>query len=172
MLIYLQMIEPPEDRSKFEIIYEEYRDMMYWKANKVLRNTMDAEDAVHQAFVRVAENIKKISDPMCPQTRSYIVIILEHCAIDIYRRKKNHPNIVLIPEAVGIDVEYNGSNELAKCMAKLKPRERHILLLRHYHGYSLKEIAEILKLTYSNVKKIDQRATKKLEELCERAHIL
>ena len=54
MLIYLQMIETPEDRSKFETLYEEYRDVMYAVAKKILRNNMDAEDALHQAFVNIA----------------------------------------------------------------------------------------------------------------------
>ena len=52
MLIYLQMIETPEDRSKFETLYEEYRDAMYAVAQKILRNNMDAEDALHQAFCK------------------------------------------------------------------------------------------------------------------------
>ena len=73
MLIYLQMIETPEDRSKFEIIYTEYRNMMYSVAFKILQNVMDAEDATHQAFVKIAENIKKVSDPMCPKSRNYFV---------------------------------------------------------------------------------------------------
>lgn len=172
MLIYLQMIETPEDRSKFEIIYEEYRNMLYARANYILRNDLDAEDATHQAFLKIAENIKKISDPKCPQTKSYIVIILEHCAIDIHRRKKKYPAIALIPESVAIPIDYTGSNELARCLSKLPPRERQILLLRHYHGFSLKEIAKMLDLTYSNIKKIDQRAKAKLEVLCKKAGIL
>lgn len=172
MLIYLQMIETPEDRSKFEIIYTEYRNMMYSVAFKILQNVMDAEDATHQAFVKIAENIKKVSDPMCPKSRSYFVIIVEHCAIDIYRKKKNRAAIALIPESVGITVEYTGNNELAECLAKLPTRERQILLLKHHHGYSLKEIAKMLDLSLSNVTKIEQRARAKLEALCKRAEIL
>ena len=172
MLIYLQMIETPEDRSKFEIIYEEYRDMLYTRANGILHNKMDAEDATHQAFVKIAENIKKISDPRCPKSRSYFVIILEHAAIDIYRAKKKRGTVRLIPESVGLAVEYTGNNELARCLAKLPDRERHILLLKHYHGYSLKEIAKMLNLSLSNATKIEQRARAKLEVLCKRAEIL
>ena len=71
MLIYLQMIETPEDRSKFETLYEEYRDVMYAVAKKILRNNMDAEDALHQAFVNIAENMEKISESLCPKTKSY-----------------------------------------------------------------------------------------------------
>ena len=59
MLVYLQMIETPDDRSKFEIIYLEYRDYMYRVAFAILHNVEDAEDAVHYAFVKIAENIKK-----------------------------------------------------------------------------------------------------------------
>ena len=50
MIIYLQMIDTPEDRSKFEQIYLEYRGLMFHVANEILHNEQDAEDAVHQAF--------------------------------------------------------------------------------------------------------------------------
>ena len=60
MMIYLQMIDTPEDRSKFEQLYLEYRGLMFHVANKILRNEQDAEDMVHQAFLKVAENIEKI----------------------------------------------------------------------------------------------------------------
>lgn len=48
-----------EERSKFEGIYEEYRWLMYYIAYACLHNEHDAEDAVHYAFVKVAENISK-----------------------------------------------------------------------------------------------------------------
>ena len=62
MMIYLQMIDSPEDRSKFEQIYMEYRSMMFHIANRILTNEQDAEDAVHEAFLKIAENIAKIGE--------------------------------------------------------------------------------------------------------------
>ena len=47
MLIYLQIIETDEDKSKFEQIYEAYRGLMFHAAFKVLTHEQDAEDAVH-----------------------------------------------------------------------------------------------------------------------------
>ena len=58
MLIYVQMIETPQDKSKFEAIYEEYYGLMYHTAYKYLKHEQDAEDAVHHAFVKIAENIR------------------------------------------------------------------------------------------------------------------
>lgn len=70
MLVYLSMIEGPEDRNKFEIVYEQYKNLMYYVAYRILREERDAEDAVHNAFVRIAEHIEKISEPVCPKTRA------------------------------------------------------------------------------------------------------
>ena len=54
MLIYLQMLESPEEKSILEQIYLEYRGLMYHVAYEILHNEQDAEDAVHHAFVKIA----------------------------------------------------------------------------------------------------------------------
>ena len=60
MLVYLMMIDSQEDQSKFEKVYLTYRGLMYHVAYKILNNKHDAEDAVHSAFIKIAENIQKI----------------------------------------------------------------------------------------------------------------
>ena len=65
MLIYLQAIESEEERSKFEQLYSQYRGLMYHVAMKILNNPHSAEDAVHQAFLSIIENLKKIPDVKC-----------------------------------------------------------------------------------------------------------
>ena len=51
------MIESPEDKMKFERLYHKYRDLMYNIAYSFLKDEHDAEDAVHQAFVSIIENL-------------------------------------------------------------------------------------------------------------------
>ena len=172
MLIYLQMIDSPVKQSKFQQLYFLYKDILYAAAFSILHNEHDAEDAVHHTFVKIAENIEKISDPECPKTKSYVVTIVENTAINIYRRKKRHPSVLLNEETVGLTVEYTGSNGLAKCMTKLPARYREVLLLKYHHGYSTREIAKMLGLTEANAAKIEQRAKAKLEVLCKEAEIL
>ena len=50
---------------------------MFHVAYEILHNEQNAEDATHQAFVRIAENIRKIDVPVCPKTRSYVVTIAQ-----------------------------------------------------------------------------------------------
>lgn len=167
MLIYMQIIETPAERSKFEILYRQYRDLLYRVAFSILKNPQDAEDALHHAFMKIAENIKKINDPMCLKTKSYAVTIVRNAAIDIYRDKKAHPKVDLLDGTTGLTVEYNGNNRLAACMMKLTERQRTVLLLKHYHGFDTREVAKMIGISYRNALQIEQRAKAKLRALCE-----
>lgn len=77
MMIYLAMIDSPEGKSKFTKLYEDYCGLMYHVAEKVLHNHHDAEDAVHQAFVTIAERIDIVDVPVESRLRSYVVTITE-----------------------------------------------------------------------------------------------
>lgn len=167
MMMYLMMIESPEDQSKFERLYLAYRDTMYQVALNLLHNEYDAEDAVHQAFVKIAEKIEIIDGTICPRTKSYVVIITERKAIDILRYQQNHPTVPFEEEKLGITIEYDGQNILTRCMTQLPTSYRHVLLMKHYHGFSSRETAKLLGLSEANVIKIDQRAKKKLLALCK-----
>ena len=168
MMIYLQMIDTPEDRSKFEFLYMEYRGLMFHVANKILHNEQDAEDTVHQAFLKVAENIEKIGDPKCPKTQGYIVTIAENKAIDLYRRRQKRQGVELSDDLPGVTAIYEGENTLAACILKLPARYREVILLRYYQGYSVKEVAAILGLSLSAASKLNQRAKNRLRELYEK----
>ena len=127
MLLYLQMLETPEEKSLFEQIYLEYRGLMYHVAYEILHNDQDAEDAVHQAFVKIVENIKKIDDPVCPKTHGYVVTIVEHQAIDQYRKRQKYQTVELIEEIQGTNAHYEGDNDLTKCILQLPARYREMI---------------------------------------------
>lgn len=171
MVIYLQMIDDPRDRSKFEQLYTRYKDLMYYTANRILRNEQDAEDAVHNAFLAIVGNIPKIPAVDSPKTRAYVVTIAENKAIDLYRKKQRHPTETLT-EAEGLSVEYDGDDALSQCMAKLPARYREILLLRYDHDYTVKEVAHMMGLSLSAAYKLEQRAKRHLESLCMEAGVL
>lgn len=102
MLIYLAVIDSPEGKIKFEIIYEQYKNLMFYTANKILGDTRDSEDIVHDAFLKIIEIIDNIDDPKCPQTRSLIVTITENKAIDLYRRRQSKAVVSFEEEYIGV----------------------------------------------------------------------
>lgn len=165
MLIYLQMIETDADKSKFEQVYLKYRSIMFYVANQILHNDQDAEDAVHQAFLSIAENISKISEAVCPKTQSYVVIIAENKAIDLYRKNTRRKTVAYTEEIPDLMVESNESGDLADAILRLPPRYREVLLLRYDNGYTNEETAKLLGLSLAAERKLDQRAKSRLREL-------
>lgn len=168
MLIYLQMIETDEDKSKFEELYEEYRGLMYHVAYKYLQHEQDAEDVVHHAFVKIAENIKTI-EPVSPKTKQFVVTMIENRVIDLFRVNGRHPEMSFNEEILNcIMHEYAAEdNLLVECIMKLPELQREVIWLKYHHGYDLHEISKMLGISLVWAQKVDQRAKKKLETLYE-----
>ena len=164
MLIYLQMIETAEDKSKFEELYLEYRDLLMRLAYRRLGNTPDAEDAVHKVYVRLAEKIR-IIEPVGPKTKRLLVVMLENAVTDMIRERGQHPTESLLPEEASRIQPPGGGNLLEDCILRLPEKQRAVIWLKYVFGYSLREIAGLLGMTLAAAQKTDQRAKKKLEEL-------
>ena len=171
MLVYLQMIETEEEQHKFEIVYGRYRGELFTLAYDILKNEHDAEDVVHHAFLKLAENIKRIEGPLSPKTKGYIATIVENRAIDVYRAKKAHPTVPFGDGAVDICIDASECSDLPSCILRLPARQRSIIIFKYHYGYELKEIAKMLGITYANALKIDYRAKERLKELCREAEI-
>lgn len=140
VLVFLQAMESPSDRARFESLYLAYRGLMFQVANRILRNDQDAEDAVHQAFCALAEHAAVIPESLGPRARALAATVAERKAIDLYRAKRRHPTADL--------------DELP---------------LKYYNGYGNGEIAAFLDTTQENVRQIIFRAKGKLAaELAER----
>lgn len=167
MLIYLQMIETPEDKAKFERLYNKYRNLMYNIAYSLLKNEHDAEDAVHQAFVSILENLEKLSSVECPKTKAFCVIVVERKALNMIRERKKYAGSYDL-ELEGIEISIPDETGLPSAMARLSDRYREVLLLRFHLGYTTKEISDILDISHAATLKLIWRAKHELSALLER----
>ncbi len=86
--IYLSALETAEDKAEFENLYMKYRQKMYTVAYKILHNVEDAEDAIHNAFIAIADNFEKIRLLPHHERVSYIIITVINISINIYNKNK------------------------------------------------------------------------------------
>lgn len=165
MLVYLQIIETDEDKSKFEEIYQKYRNLMYYIAYKRMQHEQDAEDVVHHVFTKIAENIKVI-EPASPKTKQLVVTMVDNRATDVFRVRSRHATVMYDDELKNNFVaEIECEDLLTECILKLPEQQRIVIWMKYKQGYSLREIAKLLGISLVWAQKIDQRAKKKLEEL-------
>jgi RNA polymerase sigma-70 factor (ECF subfamily) len=161
--MYLTMIDNIEDKNKFENLYLLYRQDMYAVAYNILHNSYDAEDAVHQAFLRIAKNIDKILEINCPKTKAYVVIIVRNVSFNIYGKNKKNSNLS-IDTSIGNILEDNSLlNELdykalLDKISSLPDIYKDVLFLKYVQGYNNDEISLLLDISKDAICKRVQRA--------------
>lgn len=176
MFIYLNMIQSEEDRSKFEEIYTTYRQIMLYVSNRIVRDQYLAEDIVHQAFLKIVDNLDKINEINCHKTKGYIVVIVQNLSIDFYRKRKRENNISFNELELYVeDIKNNEDsmmNDVEEAISKLPINYLTVLRLKFSHGNSYNEISEILGISETNVRQRISRGKKMLQEILDREESL
>lgn len=171
MLFYLNMIDLPEDRDKFEALYRKYRQLMQYAANEILQDNYLAEDAVHAAFLKIIPRIGRIGEVDCHKTKAFVIIVAENEAKRIYAARRRQ-NTIAFEEVQEDPVDHDGGveqllaeltvEEIAAGIEDLSKLDSDILTLRYIHGLTDKEIARLLNIHEAAVRKRIERARRRL----------
>ena len=168
---YLSMVNSDEERNLVERLYKEYKQLMYKTAYSILHNSELSEDAVHEAFLRVIDNLQKFQKYSCKENVAYLVIIVRGIALNKLKQKKREADLdeeiessVNIEEAVNADIGYS---EIVDRIKSLSPALKNVALLYFVQGCSVQEIAQILdtkvNTVYSSVSRAKLILTKRLK---------
>ncbi len=170
----MSMLDSKDDENKFEHLYYTYRNLMYTVAYGILKDDMLAENAVSEAFMKIAVNFSKISDVDCPRTKGFVVIIVKNTAINIYNQNKRSAEVSFDEIEDSISCSHNAedeaferfaSEELKNAVKSLKPIYFEVVSLYYSMGYSTSEISDIISVNTETVKKRLQRAKNQLYEI-------
>lgn len=80
-MIILMMVDTPEQKRKFAELYERYRYLMFKIAVDILHEHHLAEDALQEAFVRVAKHMECIGQLEETATKRYLITITKNAAL-------------------------------------------------------------------------------------------
>ena len=179
LLIYLNLIDNAEDQDRFEQLYLLYRKKMYYIANNILHDTYAAEDAVHNAFIAIARNMKSIKDIESSETAAYVCRAAKNMALNIYAKKsKQYQYERSLDETEVAESKSNSYEEelhaacikhkaeiIIQCINALPYTYREVLYLHYVEEQSISKIAKTLGLNTAAVKKRLLRGKKQLLEL-------
>jgi len=151
--------------TAFIKLFQEFEEDIYRTAFIYVKNQEDALDVVQETAYRSFKSIKNLKEPKYLKT--WIVKIAISCSIDLLRKKKNV--IELKPEIEKIisnDVEKDIplSITLEDLIDLLNENEKKIIILRYYFDFTIKEVAETLKIPLGTAKTILYRGLSKLRK--------
>ncbi|MCH8298296.1 MAG: sigma-70 family RNA polymerase sigma factor [Chloroflexi bacterium] len=155
------------DRSFTEIV-EQYSDLAYSVAFRMLRNAEDAEDAVQEAYISAFKALPKFKGQSKLSTWLYRIVV-NACLMKIrkdksrakYIAEKDYDDAIVYdwkndPEEAAVNSELRSTLEGG--LDLLSPDLRAAVVLRDIQGLSTEESAEALNISIASLKSRLHRA--------------
>ncbi len=130
-----------------------YSNMLYKICIVMLCNEQDAQDAVQDTFCRYLEKKPEFKSP--EHEKAWLIRVATNISRDMLRFRKRHPKISI--DDLSHRLSAPAQEEALAELLLLPPGQKIVIYLHYVDGYSVKEIAGILKLSESAVKKRLQR---------------
>lgn len=152
--------------AEFDRLYRNYKRLMFGIAIDILKNE---QDAVQDAFIKLADNLGRIADADSPQARSFAAVITRNVCFNVLRKRHIEDDIDETDAASDMSAEdeflaAQGVETLERAVLSLPEKYRDILYLTAYEELSLHDAAKLLGITYENAKSRVKRARKKMSE--------
>ena len=169
-----------DDESAFSQFVNRYQRRFYRLAYGYLHEHEESLDAVQEAFIKIYRARRSWEPKANPFTWAYR-IVANQC-VDLLRKRKGFAASSLddeeSPEArtladesavdpLELQVQKEQKQRIMNAVLMLPPRQREIIMLRHYEDLSLQEIAEVQGCALGTVKSSLHRAIASLKGILE-----
>ena len=172
LMFYLQLIETEEERQLFTWLYETHKKQMQHVANDVLHKWDLAEEAVHTAFVGIANNMAAVQGRSKEDVKNYVLKAAKNAAINMLKKEKRQRD--LLPELDEEPVEdhvledlcaQDGYEAVVGAILKLKDPYSTVLYNYYVMEMSYETIANVMQKKPATIRQQVCRGKQMLMEL-------
>lgn len=137
-------------RQSVQELFEAYQSSLYAVAFNVCKNAEDAEDVVQDTFIQYYSLKKEFESEQ--HIRAWLIRVAINKAKNRNRTFWRRNKMSLEDYMETLTFETSESEDLFETVMHLPDKYRIVIHLFYYEDYTVREIAEILKLSESNVK--------------------
>jgi RNA polymerase sigma-70 factor (ECF subfamily) len=154
-------------------VYNQYADAMFHVANRIVKDSMLAEDVMQEGFLKAFTKMEQYSGAVSFGAWLKKIIVNQalnelrkNTAVDFSEDVENHSEEKSDENDIsGFDSQEDGIRKIKHSMNRLPDRYKIILNLQWFEGYDLEEVSEILDLSYTNARVLSSRAKTKLKSI-------
>ena len=148
-----------------EQVYAEFYPKVSAYVRGKVANPHDTEEVVSAVFLKVVQKLDSF-DLAKASLSTWVYTITRNTVTDFYRTR--HTPMALEDYMLGEDASAGLNDDaldaLADALLALKEKERDLIVLHYYKGYTLKAVAEMMGMSYINAKVIHKKALTGLRE--------
>jgi len=135
------------DREAYADLVRVRGDRLFAIAHRILRDADRTEDAVQEALVIAWRDLPSLRDP--DRFDAWLRrLVVRTCLVEAVRARRLVTNLYVLPTdlAAATDEYINVADrdQLERGFRRLPPEQRALLVLRHYAGLEMAEIADAL----------------------------
>lgn len=142
------------DREAYEALARASAPRLYRTAYRIVRDADRAEEAAQQTLVTMWRELPSLRDPDRFESWTYR-LVLRFCLVESRRARRTGIREVriddLTPSRTDAFANADLRDQLDRALAALSTEHRAVIVLHHYAGLPLGEIAEILGVPYGTV---------------------
>lgn len=154
------------DKKSREQLYQLYSGKMYGICIRYTKNPEDANDVLHEGFLKVFQNIGQLKEPKAVE--GWMRKIMVNTALEKFRKKIDtdpiHEVYLNTKEEQFNVIDEITNKDLLKLINGLSPQYQLVFNLYAIEGYSHKEISEKLNISEGTSKSNLSRARAILQE--------
>lgn len=158
------------DREAYETLARTVARDLYLAAHRIVRDPDRADDAAQQALITIWRELPSLRDPDRFHAWTYR-IVLRHCFGEERRRRRAGVREVAVadtqPDGVDHVADADLRDQVDRALRSLSVEHRAVLVLHHYAGLPLTQIAEILGVPYGTVGSRLHHATRAMRAALE-----
>mgnify|MGYP004664541833 FL=1 len=160
------------DSDAFKELYNMTKSAVYGLALSYLKNSDDAEDVMHDVFIKIYEKADSYESDGKPL--AWILTITKNMCLMKLRSQKNTTNIEELSEVLSDNdkVPVEDKMILDMIFKYISLEERNILMLHIVAGYKFREIAKLQDMPLSTVLAKYNRTIKKIKKLYQKGGIV
>lgn len=162
----------------FRRLYDLHWDRIYRIAFRHLRSRPDAEDILQETFIKAFRFIRTYKLNRGSGFAAWLNTICLNCTLDFHRKQhRRHRDRKVSLSDFGREIRSGNpsperrvvlgqaAERIKRAMTVLSPRQRLVFEMRFFRHMEVREIAEDLKCSQSNVKTQISRALEKLRKI-------
>ncbi|MDH4141867.1 MAG: sigma-70 family RNA polymerase sigma factor [Chloroflexota bacterium] len=142
------------DRDAYELLARGSSRRLFAVAQRILRDVDQAEDAVQQTLVDIWRDLPSLRDPDRYDAWTYRIVV-RHCRGETRRHRRIGGSVVDLSEDMASPDDPIGDvavrDQLDRAFRSLRHEHRVVVVLHHFVGLPLGEIADILDIPYGTV---------------------
>ncbi len=164
--VYIEYLLTKDDKESLQQVLTIIQPKLMSFANSILKDKPKAQDALQDSLIAIIKGIHKLKDHR--KFHAWIYQVTRNKCLDITRKNykyKNDSELSSISEPTTDEKDRDTQIDMMSMINQLPHKQKNIVHLFYYEGFSIREIAEILNKPTGTIKSLLFDARENLKQL-------